>query len=144
MRHVYPEANIPVVQLSIDETKPAPFHYEVGKRLASLRDEGVLIVGSGNLVHNLHAYGWGRHVPEPYDWAIRFEDQARQMLMTGEHTPLIQYEELGKDANLAIPPPDHFLPLLYVIATAQKDDRVSFPVRGVDGGSISMLTVQVG
>lgn len=142
--HVYPNADIPIVQLSIDENQPASFHYEVGKRLAALREEGVLIAGSGNLVHNLHAYGWGRHVPEPFDWAIRFEDQARQMLTAGEHKPLIQYERLGADAHLAIPTPEHFLPLLYVIATAQNDDRVTFPVQGVDGGSISMLTVQVG
>jgi 4,5-DOPA dioxygenase extradiol len=144
LRHVYPDADIPVVQLSIDETQPSSFHYEVGKRLAPLREEGVLVVGSGNLVHNLHAYGWGRHVPEPFDWAIRFEDQARQMLLAGEHKPLVQYDLLGADAHLSIPTPDHFLPLLYVIATAQKEDRISFPVQGVDGGSISMLTVQVG
>lgn len=144
LRHAYPNADIPVVQLSIDETQPASFHYAVGKQLAPLRDEGVLIVGSGNIVHNLHAYGWGRHVLEPFDWAVRFEDHAKQMLLANEHKPLIQYELLGPDAHLSIPTPDHFLPLLYVIATAQKDDRISFPVQGVDGGSISMLTVQVG
>jgi 4,5-DOPA dioxygenase extradiol len=144
LRHVYPDADIPIVQLSIDKTKPASFHYEVGKQLTALRDEGVLIVGSGNIVHNLHAYGWGRHVSEPFDWAIRFEDQAKQMLLASEHKPLIQYERLGADSHLSIPTPDHFLPLLYVIATVQKGDRISFPVQGVDGGSISMLTVQVG
>jgi 4,5-DOPA dioxygenase extradiol len=144
LRHVYPEADVPVVQLSIDETQPPSFHYEIGRRLAELRDDGVLIVGSGNIVHNLHAYSWGRHAPEPYDWAIRFEEQARQMLLASEHKPLIHYDSLGRDAGLSIPTPDHFLPLLYVIATAQKDDRVTFPVQGVDGGSISMLAVQVG
>ena len=142
--HVYPKADIPVVQLSIDESQPAAFHYELGKRLAPLRDDGVLIFGSGNLVHNLHAYSWGRHSAEPFDWAIRFEDQVRQMLLAGEHAPLLHYERLGADANLSIPTPDHFLPLLYVMAAAQKDDRISFPVEGVDGGSISMLAVQVG
>jgi 4,5-DOPA dioxygenase extradiol len=83
-------------------------------------------------------------VSEPLDCAIRFEDQAKQMLLAREHKPLIQYERLGADAHLSIPTPDHFLPLLYVMATTQKDDRISFPVQGVDGGSISMLTVQVG
>jgi 4,5-DOPA dioxygenase extradiol len=122
----------------------ASFHYEIGKRLQTLRDEGVLIVGSGNLVHNLHAYAWGQHVVDPYDWAVRFEQQAREMLVAGEQEPLVHYEKLGRDAQLAIPTPDHFLPLLYVIASRQRDDAISFPVEGVDGGSISMLTVRVG
>ena len=144
LRHVYPEANVPIVQLSIDETRPPDFHYEIGKRLAPLRDEDVLIVGSGNLVHNLHTYAWGRHTVDPYDWAVRFESQARAMLAAGEQQPLVEYERLGRDAMLAIPTPDHFLPLLYVIAARQSSDAVSFPVEGVDGGSISMLAVQVG
>lgn len=144
LKHVYPEADIPVVQLSIDERQPAAFHFELGKRLASLREEGVLIVGSGNLVHNLHTYAWGRHMPDPYDWAVRFEAEARQMMLAGEYQPLIDYEKLGREALLSIPTPDHYLPLLYVIATRQEREPVSFPVEGVDGGSISMLTVQVG
>jgi 4,5-DOPA dioxygenase extradiol len=144
LKHVYPEADVPVVQLSIDETRPPSFHFEVGKRLAPLRAEGVLIVGSGNLVHNLHAYAWGRHMPEPYDWALRFEARARELLLSGDLAPLVEYESLGKDALLSVPTPDHYLPLLYVIGTGQKGDPVTFPVEGVDGGSISMLSVQVG
>ncbi len=144
LKHVYPNADVPIVQLSIDEREPASFHYEIGRRLASLRDEGVLVVGSGNLVHNLHAFAWGRHNVEPFDWALRFEQQARDMLVAGDQAPLVGYERLGKDAHLSIPTPDHYLPLLYVIATRQKDDRISFPVEGVDGGSVSMLSVQVG
>jgi 4,5-DOPA dioxygenase extradiol len=142
--HAYPKADVPIVQLSIDETQPPDFHYELGKRLAPLRDEGMLIVGSGNLVHNLHTYAWGKHTVEPYDWAIRFEQQAREMLLAGEQNPLIDYGRLGRDALLAIPTPDHYLPLLYVIASRQAREPVSFPVEGVDGGSISMLSVQVG
>ncbi|HET9838978.1 MAG TPA: 4,5-DOPA dioxygenase extradiol [Candidatus Angelobacter sp.] len=142
--HVYPQADVPVVQLSIDETQPPEFHYEIGRRLAPLRQEGVLIVGSGNLVHNLHAYAWGRHAVEPFDWAVRFEQQAREMLLAAEHRPLVEYEKLGRDAHLSIPTPDHYLPLLYVIGARQERDRVSFPVEGVDGGSISMLAVRVG
>jgi 4,5-DOPA dioxygenase extradiol len=141
--HVYPEADIPVVQLSIDETQPPPFHYEIGRKLAPLRGEGVLVVGSGNLVHNLHAYAWGRHVPEPFDWAIRFENKARDLLVAGDHQPLVDYETLGRDALLSIPTPDHYLPLLYVIGTRQRDDVATFPVEGIDGGSVSMLTVQL-
>ena len=142
--HAYPQADIPVVQLSIDEGKPASFHFEVGRKLAPLRDEGVLIVGSGNLVHNLHAYAWGRHAPEPYDWAIRFEERAKNLMLGGDPSPLINYETLGQEALLSIPTPDHYLPLLYVLGARQRSDAITFPVEGVDGGSISMLTVQVG
>ena len=144
LRHVYPDANIPIVQLSIDETKPPSFHFEVGKKLAQLRDEGVLIVGSGNIVHNLHAYAWGRHMPDPYDWAVRFEAEAKQMMLAGEYKPLIDYEKLSPEAMLSIPTPDHYLPLLYVLATRQAGENITFPIEGVDGGSISMLSVQVG
>jgi len=144
LRHVYPDADVPVVQLSIDETQPASFHFEVGKRLAPLRDEGILIVGSGNLVHNLHAYAWGRRAADPYDWAVRFENTAKDALVAGEFKPLIDYEKLGQDAALSIPTPDHYLPLLYVIAARQQSEIIKFPVEGIDGGSVSMLTVQIG
>ncbi len=142
--HVFPQADIPVVQLSIDETQPALFHYEAGKRLTPLRDEGILIIGSGNIIHNLHAYAWGRHEVAPYDWAVRFEERAREMLLEGDDGPLIAYESLGRDALLSIPTPEHFLPLLYVMALRREGDQVSFPVEGVDGGSVSMLSVQIG
>jgi 4,5-DOPA dioxygenase extradiol len=144
LRHVYPDADIPVVQLSIDENKPASFHFEIGKKLAPLREQGILIIGSGNLVHNLHAYAWGRHMPDPFDWAVRFEHDAKEMMVAGEYKPLIDYENLGPEALLSIPTPDHYLPMLYVIATRQQGEIITFPVEGVDGGSISMLTVQVG
>jgi 4,5-DOPA dioxygenase extradiol len=144
LRHVYPSADVPVVQLSIDESQPASFHFELGQRLAPLRDEEVLIVGSGNVVHNLHTYAWGRHTPEPYDWAVRFEDQAKQLMTSAGFDPLINYESLGRDALLAIPTPDHYLPLLYVLGAKRPGDSITFPVQGIDGGSVSMLTVQVG
>jgi 4,5-DOPA dioxygenase extradiol len=143
LKHVYPDAGIPVVQLSIDERQPTSFHFEVGRKLAPLREEGVLILGSGNLVHNLRAYAWGRSMPDPYDWAVRFEQEARQMMLAGEYKPLLDYEKLGPDAMLAIPTPDHYLPLLYVLGAQQRGEPVAFPIEGVDGGSISMLTVQV-
>src|SRR5512146_404961 len=144
LRHVIPRADIPVVQLSIDKRQPAEYHYEIGKRLAPLRDEGILIVGSGNLVHNLHAYAWGRHAAEPFDWAVRFEDKVRGLLLSGNDGPLIAYDTLGHDAELSIPTPDHYLPLLYVIATRREGDAIGFPVEGVDGGSVSMLAVRIG
>jgi 4,5-DOPA dioxygenase extradiol len=143
--HVYPRADVPIVQLSIDGTQPPSFHYEVGRRLAPLREEGVLIAGSGNIVHNLHAYAWGRHVPEPYDWAVSFEQRVRELLLADDAKPLVEYEDkLGREARLAAPTPDHYLPLLYVIGARAASEPVTFPVEGVDGGSISMLTVQVG
>ena len=144
LRHVYPDADIPVVQLSIDETQPASFHFEIGRKLASLREEGILIIGSGNLVHNLHTYAWGKHTPDPYDWAIRFETAAREMMVAGEYKSLINYEALGPEAMLSIPTPDHYLPMLYVLGTKQQNEAVTFPIEGVDGGSISMLTVLIG
>ena len=143
LRHVYPGADIPVVQLSIDKTQAPAFHYEIGRKLAPLRDEGVLIVGSGNLVHNLRAYAWGRRLQEPYDWAIRFERRTRDLMLAGEDQPLIDYESLGPDAALSIPTPDHYLPLLYVLATQQQGEEVAFPIEGIDGGSISMLAVEI-
>jgi 4,5-DOPA dioxygenase extradiol len=144
LQHVYPEADVPVIQLSIDETQPAAFHFELGQRLAPLRDEEILIMGSGNLVHNLHTYAWGRHTPEPYDWAVRFEALAKEFMVAGKFEPLVNYDSLGRDALLAIPTPDHYLPLLYVVGTKRENDAITFPVEGVDGGSISMLAVQIG
>jgi len=144
LRHVFPEADVPVVQLSIDETQPPAFHYDLGRRLSPLRDEGVLVAGSGNLVHNLHAYGWGRHSVAPYDWAVRFENVARDLMRSGDHAPLVAYESLGRDALLSVPTPDHYLPLLCVLGLRAPDEAVGFPVEGFDGGSISMLCVRFG
>ena len=142
--HVFPEADVPVVQLSLDARRPGPWHYELGKRLAPLRDEGVLIAGSGNLVHNLRAYAWGRSDVEPYDWAVRFEARARELMVNGDHAPLADHTSMGEDAMLSAPTPDHYLPLLYVLAAQSADDEVTFPVEGFDGGSISMLSVRLG
>lgn len=144
LRHVFPEADVPVVQLSIDETMPPAFHHELGTRLRPLRDEGVLLVGSGDVVHNLHAYAWGRHAALPYDWALRFESAVRASLLAGEHAPLIDYSALGSDALLSVPTPEHYLPLLYALGASFPGERVSFPVEGIDGGSVSMLAVRFG
>ena len=141
LAHVYPKADIPVVQLSIDETLAPALHFEIGTALQPLRDEGVMIVASGNIVHNLHAFAWGRHPVEPFDWARRFETKARELLLAGNFDPLIEYESLGEDARLSAPTPDHYLPLLYAMGASDERDRVSFPVEGIDGGSVSMLSV---
>jgi 4,5-DOPA dioxygenase extradiol len=142
--HLFPDADVPVVQLSIDETQPPSFHHELGTRLRPLREEGVLLLGSGDIVHNLHAYAWGGHPQKPYDWALRFEARVRAQLESGVHEPLIDYPRLGSDALLSVPTPEHYLPLLYVLGASVPDERVSFPVEGMDGGSVSMLAVQFG
>ena len=144
LRHVFPGAEVPVVQLSIDETRPPSFHYELGTKLRRLREEGILLIGSGDVVHNLHAYAWGRHPQEPYDWALRFEREVRQALIAGDHARIVDYESLGPDALLAVPTPEHFLPLLYVLGASTAQERITFPVEGMDGGSVSMLAVQFG
>lgn len=142
--HVFPEADVPVVQLSIDETMPAAFHYELGTRLRVLREEGVLILGSGDVVHNLEAYAWGGHPAEPYDWALRFESTVRARLIAGDHATLIDYPTLGKDALLSVPTAEHYLPLLYVLGASFAGEQVAFPAEGIDGGSVSMLAVRFG
>lgn len=141
--HLYPDADIPVVQLSIDASQSAQFHYELGSRLQALRDEGVLILGSGNVVHNLRAINWNSAAPG-YDWAVRFSDAVRDHLSRGEHAPLVAYENLGADAQLAIPTPEHYLPLLYVIGAQQPGEAIAFVNDGIQNGSISMLSVVVG
>ncbi len=142
LTHVFPDADIPVVQLSIDKTKPPLFHCEMGKRLSSLREEGILVIGSGNVVHNLSAYAWRKPGVQPFDWALRFEKIIQELLIKGDDAKVIAYESLGPDAMLSVPTPDHYLPLLYIIGLRRKDDPLSFPVQGIDGGSISMLAAQ--
>ncbi|MBV8782941.1 MAG: 4,5-DOPA dioxygenase extradiol [Gammaproteobacteria bacterium] len=142
--HLYPQADIPVVQLSIDGREPPRFHYDLGRRLSALRAEGVLILGSGDVVHNLRLFGWGSSPVAPYDWALRFEQQVREYLAAGKHEALIDYGSLGEDAWLSVPTPEHYLPLLYVMGAAGRESPVSFPVTGIQGGSVSMLAARFG
>jgi 4,5-DOPA dioxygenase extradiol len=144
LRHMYPAADIPVIQLSIDEMQPPEFHYRLGTALRPLRDAGVLILGSGDVVHNLHTYAWGGQPAEPFDWALRFETRVRELLVQGDHAPLIDYPSMGPDALLSIPTPEHYLPLLYVLGASLPGEPVAFPVEGIDGGSVSMLAIRVG
>jgi 4,5-DOPA dioxygenase extradiol len=141
--HAYPQADIPVVQLAIDGTRPASFHYDLGKHLAPLRDEGVLIVGSGNVVHNLRTARRSEGAGA-YDWATQFNATVREHLQRGEHAPLIAYEQFGQAAHLSIPTPEHYLPLLYVIATQHEGEPLTVLTDGIDLGSISMLSVALG
>jgi 4,5-DOPA dioxygenase extradiol len=140
--HVFPEADVPVVQLSIDATKPPAYHLELGKRLGALRDQGVLILGSGNIVHNLGLINF-REPGAAYDWATRFDADVRQYLEAGENQPLVDYRR-HPDGNLAVPTPDHYLPLLYVAGLRRNDDDLNVLVDGVDLGSLSMTAIKLG
>jgi 4,5-DOPA dioxygenase extradiol len=144
LKHVFPGADVPVVQLSINATQPPAFHYEIGKRLLSLREEGILIIGSGNIVHNLSAYAWDNPKAQSFDWALRFEQKIRDLLLKGDDVQVIAYEGLGRDAMRSVPTPEHYLPLLYVLGLRKNSEHITFPVQGFDGGSVSMLAVQIG
>jgi len=139
---VFPEADVPVMQLAIDRTMPPQFHYDLGQRLAPLRDDGVLILGLGNVVHNLELIQWGgTGVPPP--WATQFNDAVREHVEHAEHSPLIDYARLGEPARLSVPTPEHYLPLLYVVGAQRPDDRVAIVTDGIELGSISMLSWSV-
>ena len=143
LKHVYPGADIPVVQLSIDGTQPLPYHYRLAKSLAPLRDEGVLVVGSGNVVHNLRMAvreaGAG-----PFAWATRFNADVRSRLVAQEHASLADMAAMGEDGAMSIPTPEHYLPLLYVIALRRPDDELQFLIDGIELGSISMMSIAFG
>ena len=144
LTHMFPKADIPVVQLSIDSRLPPASHYEIGKRLSPLRAEDILIFASGNLVHALKDYVWDQPEVEPFDWALRFEQTVRERLLTGNASGLVHYDLLGEDARRAVPTPDHYLPFVYTAGLLKAGEPIRFPVEGFDGGSVSMLAVQIG
>ena len=140
----YPNADVPVVQLSMDATQPPAWHYEIGKRLAPLRDEDVLIVGSGNIVHNLGVMSWeGRHAPA-YDWAVRFNAAMRAAIAEDRPQAVIDYAAQGEDAALAVHDPDHFWPLLYVLGTRAPGEKARFVTEHFEHRSLSMMSVVLG
>lgn len=145
VRRMYPDAKIPVLQLSIDYTKPPQFHYELAKELYSLRKKGVLIMGSGNMVHNLRMISWQNmnNAGFGYDWALTMNDRFKQIISSGDCHPLIHYETLGTEARLAIPTPEHYLPLLYSLALKGSKDEVSFFNDKAVAGSLTMTSVKI-
>lgn len=146
VRHIYPKANIPVLQISIDYAKPASYHYELAKELAALRKKGVLIIGSGNMVHNLGMVAWEK-IREPeygYDWAIEMNGLFKKNILEKNHQALIDYEKMGKAAQLAIPTPDHYYPLLYILGMQGEKETISFFNDKVIAGSLTMTSVRVG
>ncbi|UKN01092.1 4,5-DOPA dioxygenase extradiol [Paracrocinitomix mangrovi] len=122
---MYPKADIPVFQLSLDYSKGEQFHYDLAKELSALRKKGVLIIGSGNIVHNLRMASFAEN-PTPYDWALEFDQKSKELIEKKDHASLIKYKDLGKSALLSIPTPDHYWPLLYTLALQDKEDKLSF------------------
>jgi 4,5-DOPA dioxygenase extradiol len=145
LKPMFPDANIPVVQMSLDYRKDAAYHYNLGKELQTLRHQGVLIIGSGNIVHNLGLIDWQKiNSPEyGFDWALEAKEKINNLIITGNHQQLTQYKTLGKSVALAIPSPDHFLPLLYTLALKTDHDQLSFFNDKALMGSISMTSVLI-
>jgi len=144
VRHMYPEANIPVLQLSIDYTKPPQYHYDLAKELYQLRKKGVLLLGSGNMIHNLRMVAWDK-IDEPqygYDWAIEMNEKFKTLIANDDHSRLINYQQLGREALLSIPTPEHYLPLLYTLGLKNKNETASFFNDKAVGGSLTMTSVQ--
>lgn len=146
LKHLYPKADVPVIQLSLDYRQPPRYHYELAKELQVLRKKGVLIIGSGNMVHNLGAIDWKKiHEPEfGYDWALEANTKMKALIANRDHTALIQYSSQGKAFEMAIPSPDHFLPLLYVLALQEEDEQVSIFNDKAVMGSITMTSLTIG
>ena len=146
VRHMYPEARIPVLQLSIDYAKGPQYHYDLAKELYALRKKGVLIIGSGNMVHNLRMVAWDKMNENGYgyDWALQMNERFKQLISTGDHKPLIHYESLGREAMLAIPTPEHYLPLLYTLGLKGNKEPVSFFNDKAVAGSLTMTSVKIG
>jgi len=145
VRHMYPDANIPVLQLSIDYTKGPQYHFDLANELYDLRKKGVLIIGSGNMVHNLNMVSWS-HINIPgygYDWALKMNEKFKRLIIDGDYKPLINYEGLGADAKLAIPTPEHYFPLLYSLGLKGSDDNVSFFNDKAVAGSLTMTSVKI-
>jgi len=137
---MYPKAQIPVYQLSIDYTKPPQFHYDLGLQLKALRDKGVLIIGSGNIVHNLGAMDYAN---KPYEWALEFDNTIKNDIDARNHQGVISFQNLGTIAKLAHPSYDHFLPLLYILALQEENEEVSYFNDSFDLGSISMRSLVI-
>ena len=138
---MYPGADIPVVQLSLDRSHTSPFHYQVGRELRPLREEGVLIVGSGNIVHNLGLVEWEG---EPFDWAVEFDTRIKNWILSEDHDPIVHYENQGLSAALSVNSAEHYLPLLYVLGVMQPGEPVAFFNEEIFAGSLSMRCVRIG
>lgn len=145
VKHLYPNADVPIIQMSIDYTQGPQYHYELAKELASLRNKGVLIIGSGNLVHNLGMVAWDKLNTDAYgyDWAIEANTKMKEYILANNHKELINYRAQGKAWDLAIPSPDHYLPLIYTLALKDEKDKISFFNDKPVAGSLTMTSVKI-
>jgi 4,5-DOPA dioxygenase extradiol len=141
VKHLFPEADIPVVELSLDYTKMPQWHYELAKELSLFRKKGVLILGSGNIVHNLKMISWENM--EGFDWALEANEKFKKLILDNEFTSLIEYKNLGPEVQLAVPTPEHFVPLLYILGLKKDDENISFFNDKTELGSISMTSLMI-
>ncbi|WP_449371672.1 4,5-DOPA-extradiol-dioxygenase [Arenibacter algicola] len=145
IKHLYPKADIPVIQMSIDYTKSAKYHYELAKEINSLRNKGVLIIGSGNMVHNLRKVAWDRLNEEfAYSWTFEANEKMKSFILNGDHQSLIDFRSQGKAFDLAIPTPEHYMPLLYALALKEENETIELFNDKPVGGSLSMTSVKIG
>ena len=146
IKHLYPKADVPVIQMSLDYYQTPQYHYELAKELASLRNKGVLIIGSGNIVHNLGMVAWDKLNADNYgyDWAVEASEKMKKYILDGNHKALIDYKSQGKAFNLAIPTPEHYLPLLYMLALKEENEKLSLFNDKTVGGSLSMISLKIG
>jgi 4,5-DOPA dioxygenase extradiol len=146
VKHLYPKADVPIIQMSIDYTQGAQYHYDLAKELLSLRKKGILIIGSGNMVHNLGMVAWDKLNTDSYgyDWAIEANDKMKHFILSDNHQPLIHFKSQGRAFDLAIPSPEHYLPLLYTLALKDQNEQASFFNDKPVGGSLTMTSVKIG
>ncbi|WP_338813599.1 4,5-DOPA dioxygenase extradiol [Bernardetia sp. Wsw4-3y2] len=144
IKHLYPNADIPVIQMSIDYSKPAQYHYELAKQIASLREKGVLIVGSGNIIHNLRLVAWDKlNQPYAFDWATEANENIKKYILNDDHQKLINFKSQGKAFELAIPTPEHYLPLIYTLALKEENDKIDIFNDKPIGGSLTMTSIKI-
>ena len=150
LKHMYPKADIPTFEMSLDYSfnewhqKPLRYHYDLASQLGELRKKGILIIGSGNIVHNLRLIDFERTDARPFDWAVEFDQKVKDNLVRGNHKDLLNCENIGKAASYAVPTLDHYLPMVYAIALQQKGESLTFTYEGFQNASISMRSFKIG
>jgi 4,5-DOPA dioxygenase extradiol len=145
VKHLYPNADVPVIQMSLDYRQSPQYHFELSRELSSLRKKGVLIIGSGNMVHNLRMVDWRRldEVNYGYDWAVEASEKMKKFILSGDYKQLVNYQSQGKEFNLAVPTPEHYLPLLYALALKEENEDVTLFNDKAVGGSLTMTSVKI-